>query len=108
MAFVAYYRLTGIIDPFARILISAGYVFALIVLTQVPRLRGLPFALSFWALSFPVAALSIASFLYASAIQSPSHAAIGVGLLGLLVVIIVTLIVRTLLAMRVGQVCVPE
>jgi tellurite resistance protein len=57
VAFVAWVRLTGDVDAFARVLLNSGYVFALIVLTQAPRFFRLPFALSWWALTFPVAAL---------------------------------------------------
>jgi hypothetical protein len=63
VAFLAYTRLTGDIDAFARILLNSGYVFAAIVATQIGKFMRLPFALSWWALSFPVAALTIASFL---------------------------------------------
>ena len=57
VAFVSYVRLVGGIDPFAHVLLSAAYVFAILVLVQVPKLMRLPFALSWWALSFPLAAL---------------------------------------------------
>ena len=52
VAFVAWVQLTGGVDAFGRILINIGYVFALIVLTQAPRFFRLPFALSWWALTF--------------------------------------------------------
>ena len=67
VSFLSYLGLAGDADPFARILLNAGYVFAAIVLTQATKLRRLPFALSWWALSFPVAALSIASLRFADA-----------------------------------------
>ncbi len=46
VAFVAWLRLTGDVDAFARVLLNTGYVFAMIVLTQAPRFFRLPFALS--------------------------------------------------------------
>jgi tellurite resistance protein len=108
VAFVAYLRLGGEIDPFARILLNAGYLFFAVVLTQAGRLPRLPFALSFWALSFPIAALTIASFLYAERTGSEAHALIGFALWGLLGAIVLTLGLRTLVAIARGEICVKE
>lgn len=109
VAFVAYLNLMpGQIDPFARILLNTAYVFAALVLVQVPKLVRLPFALSWWALSFPVAALSIASFSYAQVAASGGHLVIGYLALAALVMIIVGLVVRTLLAIAHNEICRPE
>ena len=108
VAFISYLQMTGDIDTFARILLNLGYVFALIVLTQISHIVKLPFAMSFWALSFPVASLTIASLRCGAVAQSPAHEAIGVILLMVLVSIIAALILRTLLAIVRGQICLPE
>lgn len=105
---VAWVRLVGEIDGFARLLMNAAFLFTLIVAVQLPRIVRLPFAMSFWALSFPVAAASIASFHYAMKTESAAHLHIGTGLLIALFVIIVALVVRTLRAMVEGQICIPE
>ena len=108
VAFVAYYQLVGAVDPFGHILLNAAYVFALLVLVQVPKLLKLPFALSWWALSFPVAAVTIASFLYARVAGSAAHEVIGlIGLIAL-AVIIVGLLARTALAIGRREICQPE
>jgi tellurite resistance protein len=108
VAFTAWLRLSGEVGPFGHFLLSVAYVFALIVATQAAKFRNMPFALSWWALSFPLAALAIASFGYAEATASTAHRMIGVGLLALLVTVVVGLIFRTGLAIRSGQICVPE
>ena len=108
VAFISWVRMTGGVDAFAHILLSLGYVFAALVVVQLPRILRLPFAMSFWALSFPVAGLTIASFLYAEKTGSAAHLVIGTGLLGLLTLIIAGLVGRTALAMARGQICVPE
>ena len=108
VAFLAYLQLSGGVDTFARILLNLGYVFALIVLTQIPRILKLPFAMSFWALSFPIASLAIASFRYGALAKSQAHEAIGIILLAVLVAVIAVLTFRTLLAIMRGQVCQPE
>ncbi len=107
-AFSAWLRLEGEVGAFGHFLLSAAYVFALLVTTQAAKLRKLPFALSWWALSFPIAALAIASFGHARAASSDVHRWIGVGLLVLLIVVVVGLILRTAKAIRMGAICVPE
>lgn len=108
VGFIAWLRLNGEVGAPGHILLSLGYVFAAIVATQIPKFLALPFALSWWALSFPVAALTIASFAYAQAAQSLTHRMIGTGLMVALVVVMAGLLVRTLIAIRRGEICVPE
>jgi tellurite resistance protein len=108
VAFVSYVRLTGGVDPFARILLDSAYVFAALVLVQVPKLMKLPFALSWWALSFPLAALSVASFVYGLEMSSAVHLAIGLAVLVGLIVVVVGLLYRTALAIARGEICRPE
>ena len=68
----------------------------------------MPFAMSWWALSFPLAALAIASFGYAESAGSAGHRIIGMGLLALLLAVVTGLILRTALSIRAGTICLPE
>lgn len=88
VAFSAWLRLEGEVGAFGYFLLSTAYIFALLVTTQAAKLRKLPFALSWWALSFPIAALAIASLGYAHAAASVAHLWIGAGLLSLLIVVV--------------------
>ncbi|WP_248409829.1 SLAC1 anion channel family protein [Aliiroseovarius sp. S2029] len=108
VAFLAYVSMTGTVDGFARVLLNAGYIFAALVVVQVPKLAKLPFALSWWALSFPLAALAIASLRFAQLEGARGHQAIGMLILALLVVVIAGLIWRTMFAILRGEVCRPE
>jgi tellurite resistance protein len=108
VAFVSWTHLVADPGPFGQILLNLGYVFLLIVLTQAGRFRALPFALSWWALSFPVAALSIASFVYAGSVGSGAHRLIGTGLSGVLAVIVLFLIWKTGRAIAARKICQPE
>jgi tellurite resistance protein len=78
------------------------------VALQVPALAKLPFALPFWALSFPLAAITTASFRYADLAQSDAHRLLGMGLLALLVLTIAGLSLRTIQAALAGEICQPE
>jgi tellurite resistance protein len=109
VAFVSYMRLSGgAVDAFGHILLNSAYVFAILVAVQVPRLMKLPFALSWWALSFPLAALSVASFVYGRAAGSGAHVGIGLVVLGLLAAVVAGLLWRTGLAIARGEICRPE
>jgi len=108
VGFLAWISLTGQIDAFARILMNGAYLFTLLVAVQLPRIVKLPFALSFWALSFPFAAVTIASFRYAEMTGSDIHRLFGNALMAILLVIITALTLKTLRAIRAGEICRPE
>ncbi|MDP2062305.1 MAG: SLAC1 anion channel family protein [Phaeovulum sp.] len=108
VASIAWLRMTGEMDAFGHILMSLGFVFAALVAVQVPRILRLPFALSFWALSFPVAALTIASLLHHEATGTGGYLWLGAALLAVLSLLIAGLVGRTLLAMVRGEICKPE
>jgi tellurite resistance protein len=108
VAFVSYMRLAGGVDAFGHILLNSAYVFAALVMVQVPKLMRLPFALSWWALSFPLAALSVASFVYGREAESAAHVGIGLIVLALLVAVVAGLLWRTGLAIARDEICRPE
>jgi tellurite resistance protein len=109
VTFLAWIALNGgVIDAFARVLFNTALFFTALVALQVPALLRLPFAMSFWALSFPLAALTTASFRYAELAASVLHRLLGLALLILLVVTIAALVLRTARAARAGQICIPE
>lgn len=108
VAFTAWLRLTGEVGPFGHFLLASGYVFAALVTTQVKKLSKLPFALSWWALSFPIAALAIASFSYAHETDVDGYRWIATGLVALLAAVVAGLIFKTASAIRAGAICVPD
>jgi len=109
IGFLAWIALNGgEIDAFARILINTALFFAGLVALQVPVLLRLPFALSFWALSFPLAALTTAVFRYAALTGSDLFRMSGFALLCLLALTILVLSVRTIRAALSGNICKPE
>lgn len=109
VAFLAWLQLhAGAVDDFARILLNIGYVFTLIVALQLPGILRLPFTLSFWALSFPLAAITTASFRFASLTGSTFHLWAGYVLLAALTFAILGLAIRTAQATIAGHIFRPE
>lgn len=106
VGFISYLNLVGGVDAFALILYCVGLFFTLLLATQITYFSKLQFFLSWWAYSFPIAAITIATLALAE------HAGIGglrtlaAVLLAILSVVIAGLVVRTLLAVLRREICV--
>jgi len=109
VGFLAWVQLNGgVLDGLARFLYAATLVFLGLALTQAGKLRHLPFGLSHWALSFPVAALTLATLRFGALADSPAHHWAGQAALIALCLIVGVLTLATLRAMARGDICRPE
>ncbi len=108
VGFISYTKLNGDLDNFAHILYYAGLFLTLLLLGQATRFLKLPFALSWWAYSFPLAAITIATFVMFKLTGSVLFQAIGLVLLTLLTLVVAFLIVRTGIAILNRNICIPE
>ncbi len=106
VGFIAYFNLVGGIDAFARVLYGVGLFFTLLLLAQASYFVRLKFFLSWWAYSFPLAAITIATFIMAQATGAAGYRQLGIALLALLTIAIVGLAARTLLAVVRHEICV--
>ncbi|ADC63973.1 SLAC1 anion channel family protein [Allochromatium vinosum] len=108
VGFIAYLQLSGELDSFARILYFFGLFLTLLLFTQVGRFIKLKFFLSWWAYSFPLAAISIATFVMSERTGQSIYLYLGMGLLALLTAIIVLLLILTFVAVYRRRICVAE
>lgn len=108
VGFLSWTNLVGGLDPFGRLLVFSADFFFLLLLPQIAGLARLPFTLSWWAYSFPLAALTIAQFTLAELTGAAFYRLTGYGLFALLAVLIAGLAARTLLGLVRGEFCVPE
>lgn len=106
--FIAWTMLVGTIDPAGRIMFFAGVFFFVLMIPQLGKFARVPFALSWWAYSFPLAALTIAQFVMAERGGIEFYRWVGYGLYVLLALVISGLLIRTLIAMVRGEICVAE
>jgi len=106
--FVAYIQLAGGLDGFGRILVNIGLFLTLLLLVQVRRFAALQFFLSFWAYSFPMAAMTIATLIHHELTGSQRSLWLGGILLGVTTVLIGWLIGLTMRAAAHDQICQPE
>ncbi len=108
IGFVSWVKLVGDVDSFARILYYIGLFFTLFLLTQALRFFKLPFFLSWWAYSFPLAAMTIATFVMHEKTAIAGFYALALALLGLLTAVIAVLVYKTFKAILGKQICLPE
>jgi len=96
------------IDPLARVLYYLALFIGLLLLAQVRMFARLQFFLSWWAYSFPVAALTIATILMFHKTDLPFFSGLATLLLVLLSGIIGLLVWRTAQAIGQREICVEE
>lgn len=109
VGFVAWVKLhNGVVDDAARIFYYFALFTTLLLFFQAKYFVKLSFALPWWAYSFPLAAMTIASIVMLEKVGGTFFAVLVPVLLTLLLALVTMLIIRTALAMMRGQICVPE
>ena len=93
---------TAALDGAARVLIGVAFFLALLLVGMAGVFRRVPFALSWWAYTFPSAAMAVAALRYHMAVGSDWTAAIAVVLLVAATIIILGVAWRTLRALFAG------
>lgn len=106
VGFIAYVKLAGVIDAFAHVLYYNALFLTLLLFIQLPRFLRLPFYLSWWAYSFPLAAMTIATLIMNRHTGYAFFGGLTALLLAVLTLIILGLIARTALAIKRGEICV--
>jgi len=107
VGFIAYLKLTGSLDGFARVLYYTALFLTLLLAANAARFFRVPFFLSSWAYSFPLAAITIATLAMVERVGG-GFASLSLLLLGVLSAVLALLTARTLLAIGRGEICKPE
>lgn len=108
VSFLAYLQLAGTLDPFARVLYDVGLFLTLLLLTQASRFFSIQYYLSWWAYSFPLAAITIATLGMYRETGLPAFVVLAWVLLALVTLVVVYLLYRTVRAVGAGTICVPS
>ncbi|WP_217593659.1 SLAC1 anion channel family protein [Cohnella sp. GbtcB17] len=95
VGFLGYSNVTGRIDAFASALFYFG-LFLFVVLFFKVFNKSIPFGASWWGVSFPMAALGIAALKYALFLRAWPLMLLSAALLGLLSIVLVILLYRTI------------
>jgi tellurite resistance protein len=104
VGFSTYTVTTGSIDVFAQALFLLALFVLAVLLGRLRMLGGCcPFKLSWWSVSFPLAASAIAAARYAAALPGAIADGVALALLALATVAIAGLLVRTLVGLARGE-----
>lgn len=108
ISFISYFKMTGEIDGFAKMLYYFAVFTFLLLLWNSKNFMKIKFYLSWWAYSFPIAALTISSFLMFEQTKNYLFEYFGITLLAFLVILIIFLIIKTLTFVFNKKICIPE
>ncbi|MCP5420121.1 MAG: SLAC1 anion channel family protein [Gammaproteobacteria bacterium] len=108
VGFISYIKLNDGLDHFARILYYCALFLTLLLATQFGKFARLRFFISWWAYSFPLAAMTIATWLMFEHTGMMEFKYLAVFLIAVLSLIVVGLTIRTLLAIVRREICIEE
>ncbi|EQB21998.1 Tellurite resistance protein tehA [Dehalobacter sp. UNSWDHB] len=108
VAFIAYTKIVGHMDSFSRILLYIAWFFVLLLLSMAGYFIKLDFAVTWWAYTFPLSAVTIASIAAFDMLNYPLFGWVASGLLVLTSLVIVVVILKTISAILHNEVFVPE
>jgi tellurite resistance protein len=102
---ISYIGLGGEYGDFARMLYYIGLFLTFLLLSQARRFVRLDFFLSWWAYSFPLAAVTIATFLMHELSGALFFLYLAYVFLAIASLVIAILAMRTIVAMKQGKIC---
>lgn len=108
VGFIAYVKMVGSVDNFARLLYYFAFFILMLLVALSRKFYNIKFYLSWWAYSFPIAAISIASILMFNKTGNALFQSISWALLAGLVLIIGILACKTVKAIACGTICVED
>ncbi len=108
IGFTSYVKLTHQVDSFARILYYFALFLTTFILTQYKMLSKIKFYLSWWAYSFPISAMAIATMLMYHMLGIMIFKYIAYVLIVLLIMVVLILIPKTISAVVKGEICIEE
>jgi tellurite resistance protein len=108
VGFLSYLALTDSVDAFARILYFIALFLGLLLASNAARFFRVPFFISAWAYSFPLAALTLATLEMGSRSGLLVYNWLGWVLLMLSGGVVSILAIKTMVAAFRGNICIPE
>ncbi len=108
IGFISYVKLNGAIDPFSKILYYFALFMFILLLTQIKYFTKIKFYLSWWAYSFPIAAITIASLLMYHKSDMLFFYYMAYFLLSILSLAIIGIFIKTIISVSKKEVCIAE
>ena len=108
VGFISYVKLIGNLDNFGRILFYFGVFTFLMVLTFVRKFIKLPFFMSWWAYTFPLAAFTISIVLYYKMSNIGFFGNFALFSIIVTTIVILIVLVKTIISAMKGEICIEE
>lgn len=108
VGFVSLVKLTGEVNEFSKMLYYFGLFILILLLAQINLFRKIKFFLSWWAYSFPIAAITIATLLMYHESNIMFFKYLAYLLVSILIFVISILLIKTVTAIYKKEICIEE
>ena len=108
IGFISYVKLTGSLDFFAQILFNLGLFFTILVIVMYKNFINIKFFISWWAFTFPMAAITLATILMYDLTNKFFYGLLAYILMLVTTVIIILVARQTIIHMTKKEICIME
>jgi tellurite resistance protein len=108
VAFIAYIKMYGEFDMFASMLYNLALFFSFLLLFMYKNFMNLKFFISWWAFTFPLAAVTIASMVAFKITHTPTYEYFSYFFLFVTTLVVILVAIKTLQHMLKKEICVVE
>ena len=108
IGFISYIKLTGHLDFFAQILFNLGLFFTILVFVMYKNFINIKFFISWWAFTFPMAAITLATVLMYDLTHKNFYGILAYVLMTITTVIIILVARQTIIHMNKKEICIME
>ena len=108
IGFISYIKLTGSLDFFAQILFNLGLFFTILVFVMYKNFINIKFFISWWAFTFPMAAITLATVLMYDLTHKFFYGLLAYILMTITSVIIILVARQTIIHMNKKEICIME
>jgi len=108
VGFIAYIKLGYGFDLFAKILLDLALFFTFLIFFMYRNFTKLKFFISWWAFTFPLAAVTIATILAFDLSKDPFYMYVSYALIAITTGVVITVAIRTVEHMLKREICIEE
>jgi len=108
IGFISYIKLTGSLDFFAQILFNLGLFFTILVFVMYKNFVKIKFFISWWAFTFPMAAVTLSTILMYELTQKGIYSIFSYVLTFITTIIVLLVAIQTIKHMQKKEICIME
>lgn len=108
IGFISYIKLTGSLDFFAQILFNLGLFFTILVFVMYKNFVKIKFFISWWAFTFPMAAVTLSTILMYELTQKGIYFIFSYVLTFITTIIVLLVAIQTIKHMQKKEICIME